>query len=447
MTFEFNASSSGTEVDIAITGVIGDDFWSDEPCTSDSVREALKTAPNAALIRAFIDTDGGDVWQGFGIYQVLSEHSARVEVTIGARAQSCGSLIAMAGDKISMHESSKLLVHNPWGIRVGDADRLEKTAKDLRNLQASFVTAYAAKTGMSEADTQALMNEDRLMDADEAMAKGFCTDVRKAPRKDKGASAMGDKELTDAMSKLRAKALTSARTLQIAAMAPPTPTPDPTPAPSAPEGKQKENHMNPIVLAALSLPEGATDSDILASITQLKASADASNKLVAAIGAKSADEALGTVAALQANLSQVDSAGHTKVLAALDSKNADEALGKIGALMGARERLATAESKLDALGKQAEQSERDEIIAKLEADGKCTPKQVTELFPNLNLAGLKAFAATAVAILKGDGKREAKNGAQKSYADMSNTERAELHASDPELFKQLRAQAQQDGTV
>lgn len=445
MAFEFNASASGTEVDIAITGVIGDDFWSDEICTTETVRDALKQVPNASLIRAFIDTDGGDVWHGFGIYQVLSEHKARVEVTIGARAQSCGSLVAMAGDSISMHESSKLLMHNPWGIRAGDADYFERTAKDLRNLQASFVTAYAARTGMSEEEVQSLMDEDRLMGAEEALAKGFCTEVRKAPRKDNGAQAMSENELTNAMAKLRAKAMTSATALRVAAMAPQQTQPT-----QPPEGKEQSKMDPKILIAALGLPEGATEADISASIDKLKASADSSRKaldsILSCLKVKSGDEAVGTIAALQANSANSDGDGYVKLMTAIGASTTDEAIGTLAALKGARDRLAVAESKLSELTVAQQQGEREAIIAKLESEGKCTPAQKETLFPEMSLVSLKAFAATAVAVLKGDGKKEARSSkpyAGKKFNQLSAAEARQLHDEDPELFNQLVAESRQ----
>jgi hypothetical protein len=365
----------------------------------------------------------------------------------------------MSGDSIVMHETSTMLVHPVWTVAIGNAEELRKAADDLDMLTESAVKAYVARTGMDADAVRSLMAEDRYMSADEALELGFCTEIRKAKSKP---SAMSEQEVRSEISTMRTKATASAAALRVAAMAPPTTTTSEQqssgsasvtvpPAPTAPVASNtKEKQMNiALIAAALGLPEGATDVEALASITQLKASADAGNKLVAAIGAKSADEAIGTVAALQANLGQVDSAGHTKVLAALDSKNVDEALGKIGALMGAKDRLVTVEAQLDGIVKNQQKNEWDELVAKLEDDGKLSPRQKETLLPTFNgsMDSLRAFAATASPILKGDGKREAKSGAQKSYADMSNIERAELHASDPDLFKQLRAQAQADGSL
>lgn len=209
--------------------------------------------------------------------------------------------------------------------------------------------------------------------------------------------------------------------------------------------KAKAERSLSSVLAAVGV---ATEAEVSPKVTQLKSSAEGPGKLLALLNVKSTDEALGVVTALQANRDQVDGEGYTAVMGALGAQSSEQALGIIAAYRSATERLTVAESELSALRNDREKTEREEIVAKLEAEGKITPAQKEQLIPTLqSLASLKAFAATAVPILKGDGKREPKSAAQKPYSEMSNTERAELHASDPELFRQLRAQAQQDGAV
>jgi hypothetical protein len=169
--------------------------------------------------------------------------------------------------------------------------------------------------------------------------------------------------------------------------------------------------MDPnLFLAALGLPEGATSDQVVAFATAAKASSEAQAKL----------------------------------LATVEAVSIDEAVGKIAALKGANERAQAAETQLSEMRAEAEKVERAGIVEKLRADGKVTPAQEQSLLPALSLESLKAFAATAPAILKGDGHREPNAGksyAGKAYAEMTNLERAELHADDPDLFTQLRNQA------
>ncbi len=200
------------------------------------------------------------------------------------------------------------------------------------------------------------------------------------------------------------------------------------------------------LLAALGLSVGATEAAATAKVNQLNASDEANGKLLGALGAKSPDEAIGAVAALQANRDASDPEGHCRVMAALGANNVDEAMGAIGALNSAKERLAEAEAKLAELTAKQEQGERDEIVAKLEAEGKITPAQKEALLPSLSLAGLKKFASTAVPVLKGDGKKEPggnKAYTGKTFKQLSAAEARQLHDDDPETFQRLVAESRQ----
>lgn len=421
MAFKFNAAANGN-VDIEITGVIGDTWWSDSPCTSDMVRAELKKVPNASLIRVFVDTDGGDVWHGMGIYQALVEHPAKVEVTVGARAQSCGSLVMMAGDTIIMPEMAKLCVHNPWTIFKGTAAGLEARAKDLRNLEDSFVAAYVARTGMSESDMRALMNEDRLMSAKEALERGFCTELRKPKQK---VAAMSDNDLTLARHELQALATQRA----IAAQANKQPTQ--TPAPNAPAETENKKDMAQlaVILAALCLAEGISDAEATAHINALKGAKDANGKLLEAVGSTTVDGALGAIKGFKEKAEQYD---------ALAAEREQE---KANALAAKKASLIT-QASVPATGTKADASNPHA--------GKLVPAQKAWA-EGVSLETLEGWLASAPIVLRGDGLKPPTtvNGgyAGKTYDQMSNRERAECKANDPELFKTLRAEAHQKGLL
>lgn len=415
--------AAGGTLEISMVGTIGDG-WSEDPITAKGVRKALDSSKNVQSIKAHIDSSGGNFFEGLAIYQMLQEHPADVEITIGARAASAASLIAMAGDSISMHETSTMLVHPVWTIAMGNAAELRKVADEIDQLSESAVTAYAARTGMDAKAMRSLMAEDRFMSATEAKKLGFATHIRKA--KDNKQSSISEPEVRDEIENMRTHAQASAAALRVAAMSPQQPT-QTQPAPSAPVNNE-EQHMNlAVILAALSLSEGATEAQVLTSINGLKASAEAGTKTLSLLGAKSFDEAQGTIAALNS----------------------------------AKEQGAKDAAELKSLREKSEQSERDGIVAKLEAEGKVTPAQKKDLLPTLSLAGLKAFAATAPKVLTGDGKTEPRTevtktgtgGEQalqhkgKTYAQMSNTERAELRKENSELFATMRQQAIDTGAI
>jgi hypothetical protein len=333
----------------------------------------------------------------------------------------------MAGDSISMHETSKLLVHNPWSIMAGDAAKLEKRAKDLRNLEDSFVTAYASRSGMSEKETRKLMDEDRLMSASEAKTLGFCTDIRKAPKKDSSTSAMSDTELTDSMSKLRNKAQASATALRIAAMSPPQPNDEP---PALPAETAKETTMPQlaVVLAALCLAEGVSDSEATTSINALKSAKGERDKLLEAVGAKSADEAVGLVKALSEKAALADASA--KQLADNQAK-------------------AIADKKSAMILAASTPAKSRDVDPSNPHAGKLTPA-LKGWAEASSIETLEGFLAGAPVVLVGDGVREpthatggnggtvvlSHNG--KTFAQMPPKARAELKKDNPELYASMR---------
>lgn len=411
MGTQFKLAANG-DLEISIVGVIGDD-WAEDPITAESIRKALKAAPKVDTIRVHVDSPGGSFFEGLAIYQMLQEHQARVEVTVGARAASAASLVAMAGDEVSMHETSVMLVHNVWTIAIGEASELRKAADDLDLLSESAVTAYAARTGKSADEVRSLMAENRYMGADEALKLGFCTKIRKAK---KGAQSLTEREVKAEVDAMRTRQLASAGALRIAAMAPPQQT-------QPLEGKEQSKMEPNLILAALGLSEGATAEQVSAFATQSRAAMSDRDALLALLGVDSLDAARGTVAAFQS----------------------------------AKERAEKAEAELSATNAKLEQQERDQIVAKLRTDGKVTPAQEKDLLPTLNLVGLKAFAATAPKVLGKSDRREPGNGPPvpesaetwrgKTYDQLSNRERSELHAEDEELFNRMREHAVKTRTI
>lgn len=77
-----------------------------------------------------INSPGGDVFQGIAIYNSLIAHEGHVRVEVTGVAASAASIVAMAGDEIGIAENAFIMVHNAWGVTIGNqADHDE--ASDL----------------------------------------------------------------------------------------------------------------------------------------------------------------------------------------------------------------------------------------------------------------------------------------------------------------------------
>lgn len=171
------------DVELRIDGEIisDDDAWIYEwfgiPVTSpNAFREAL-AEHNGKPITVWIDSWGGDVFAGVGIYNALMEHKGDVTVKIDGKAVSAASIIAMAGTEVLMSPASIIMVHNPLTYQEGEAKDMRKSAEVLDEVKESIVNVYEIKTGRTREDISGMMDNETWMSAKTAVAEKFADGI------------------------------------------------------------------------------------------------------------------------------------------------------------------------------------------------------------------------------------------------------------------------------
>ncbi len=124
-------------------------------------------------ITLHLNSPGGDAWDGVAIANVLRRHQARVDVVVEGLAASAASLIAMAGDHITMAPSSMMMIHDAAGFAWGDADTMRESAEILDKLSDSYADAYARRAGGDREQWRATMRAETWYTAAEAVAAGL----------------------------------------------------------------------------------------------------------------------------------------------------------------------------------------------------------------------------------------------------------------------------------
>lgn len=170
----FNAATKVAT--LSIYGSIGPGWW-DEGITGKSFDRQLKAFGDVNEIQVWIDSPGGNVFEGISIYNTLKEHSARKVVNVVARACSAASLIAMVGDEIRMAENSVMMVHEASATADGTATDHRKTADLLETVNKTVVSTYASRTKQTDKTIADMMAAETWMDAKTALDKGFATHV------------------------------------------------------------------------------------------------------------------------------------------------------------------------------------------------------------------------------------------------------------------------------
>jgi len=124
-----------------------------------------------------INSPGGNVMEGLSIFNALRNAGKPIDVHIDAMAASIASVIAMAGDTITIADTGTIMIHNPWDVAVGDAEDMRQRADEIDRLKAIVVDIYAKRTGLDPAEIDAMMTAETFMSADDAVARGFADEV------------------------------------------------------------------------------------------------------------------------------------------------------------------------------------------------------------------------------------------------------------------------------
>ena len=130
-------------------------------------------------INLTINSDGGDVYQGFAIYNALAMHPATKNITVMGLAASMASVIVMAGDSRIMPKNSALMIHNPVGQIAGESDEIISFGEAVGKMQDRIAQAYADASGgkLSAKKAAQLMDKQTWLSAAEALAYGLATEV------------------------------------------------------------------------------------------------------------------------------------------------------------------------------------------------------------------------------------------------------------------------------
>lgn len=164
--------------EIRLYGSVGDSWWDEEYFTAATVRAALDGLSGPLTVR--INSGGGIASEGQAIYTMLVDYPGEVHVVIDAVAMSAASLIAMAGDSITMRLGSYMLIHDPaqpWIDGRGTAADHGLAARQLEVTAGAYAAVYAKRAGIGVDEARQIMRDETVLDGPMALMMGFATIV------------------------------------------------------------------------------------------------------------------------------------------------------------------------------------------------------------------------------------------------------------------------------
>lgn len=164
---------------LLINGYIGEDG-----VTAQYVRDeiAIAKSKGAKELRVIMNSGGGEVYEGYSIYNVLKSAGLPVSTFVTGQCASIATLIACAGDTITTSPVSQWMFHEPSGGAKGKASDLEDQAKALKQIKETMAEVYAQKMGKDVAEGLALMGQgDLYIKATDLQSKGFVNTIATPP--------------------------------------------------------------------------------------------------------------------------------------------------------------------------------------------------------------------------------------------------------------------------
>jgi ATP-dependent Clp protease protease subunit len=141
----------------------------------------LESQNSAEDINFYINSPGGAVTAGLGIYDTMQFIKSPVSTIVMGQACSMGSFLAMAGEpgKRLVLPNSRTMIHQPSGGAGGQATdmqiQVDEILKMKKNLTETYVNHNSA--GKTFEELEAAMERDNFMSAEEAVAYGLADRV------------------------------------------------------------------------------------------------------------------------------------------------------------------------------------------------------------------------------------------------------------------------------
>jgi ATP-dependent Clp protease protease subunit len=139
----------------------------------------LESADAKRDIQIYVNSPGGSVYAGLGIYDTMQWISSDVATICVGMAASMGAVLLCAGadGKRTGLKHSRVMIHQPLGGAQGQASDIEITAKEIQKLKKELYDIIAYHSKQTYEKVWADSDRDYWMIAEEAKAYGMIDEV------------------------------------------------------------------------------------------------------------------------------------------------------------------------------------------------------------------------------------------------------------------------------
>lgn len=136
-------------------------------------------------IRIYINSPGGSVYAGLGIYDTMQLIAPDVSTMCTGMAASMGAVLLAAGEKgrRTALPHSRVMIHQPLGGAQGQASDIEITARQIMQLKHELYEILAKHSGTSIKSIEKDADRDYWMTAPEAVKYGLVDNIVTSKKK------------------------------------------------------------------------------------------------------------------------------------------------------------------------------------------------------------------------------------------------------------------------
>ncbi len=145
----------------------------------------LEQSDPEAPINFYINSPGGSVYAGLGIYDMMQHTSCPVYTYCVGLAASMGSLLLCAGADGHRHAlpHSRIMIHQPLGGAQGQCSDIQIQAGEIQDLKDQLNKIYVEHTGMKFKDVEAATDRDNYLSPEKAKEMGIIDAVIEKKKK------------------------------------------------------------------------------------------------------------------------------------------------------------------------------------------------------------------------------------------------------------------------
>jgi len=139
----------------------------------------LESVDSKRDIQIYLNTPGGSVYAGLGIYDTMQYIAPDVSTICTGMAASMGAVLLCAGTKgkRTALKHSRILIHQPMGGAQGQASDIEITAREIQKLKQELYEIIATHSGQNYKKIWKDSDRDYWMTAQEAKDYGMIDEV------------------------------------------------------------------------------------------------------------------------------------------------------------------------------------------------------------------------------------------------------------------------------